>query len=957
MRLRFLDFSASQQRAKSDAPEAVDAEGEAVPHYDGLTETPQADSTEQRFALLIGNSRYPDGNFRNPVNDARGLAWALKGIGFRTTVLENADLREMQTAVVAFAESLDAAGPETVAFVYFAGHGVQHDGHNYLVPAYARIPSSRYLAALSMNTDLIFDELSRCSRRANIVVVDACRISAVTDGLPESERLMDALVRRALPRPAQIVYAASAGMGAEDGARANSPFAEALIEEIPGLLTPGRRIQDAFDNAAARVTLLTEGRQTPAMYREGILPPLTLSPEDEERLKAWSKRPKQWTARQIAIRTLAVAAIAGVLMAGVVWQSAFPETRTTWLLRAALKDPAGYDFACAAPWDGPKDRYGLTRRDWCLKLDLGARTVFGVEPATWDSVIAPAFAAGDPKAVVLMAMQSLSKALRGGLLDDAALHDASDLASRAARTDVPAGRVLPMLARYAAAGPTTTYAKLDLNFSEVSSQIRSAAKDGLLLARILTLQMEGSFQASPAEVELRSRQVEAILGEADASDPTGEAAYYGHQIFAGRAAFSSTYRDKRRADAWLARAAQKDWPAAAEDYLHLELRGAIELPPEVRNRLIDKVVAAGGPAGDFWAARRLIETGPEDAAPDIVSRLKRAAEAGYGVAIEALANQYLAPQRGGARDVRAGLALLEDGARRGGNFSRIRLGLLLIDGLSGPDGETLVEPNPEEGRRLLELADADGDIRATGYLADALRFGPLALRDVAAARRLYVKVATALPLPDLSRHARREIDTIDRAAFVNSGSENFDDPEIGSAKAPVQVLIYLTPSCVACDLMIDDSLRALTRTYLNTGEARFVLRLVAAKDQANDLDAAVLAQCFARNIRFTVVTQLITRQYEWSGLADAAERDSAFERIVGSTALTKPSLAVCLADAGNRMAVAARQTMAEQLIVGPPGRKPFAVVNGRLVVDLSEKNLEAAIRQALPSTFSGAHRP
>ena len=122
---------------------------------------------------------------------------------------------------------------------------------------------------------------------------------------------MDALVRRPLPRPAQVVYATSAGMGAEDGRHDNGPFAEALIEEIPSLLTPGRRIQDAFDDAAARVTLLTDGRQTPAMYREGIVPPLTLSREDEERLKVWSRRTKQWTARQIVARALTGVALAG----------------------------------------------------------------------------------------------------------------------------------------------------------------------------------------------------------------------------------------------------------------------------------------------------------------------------------------------------------------------------------------------------------------------------------------------------------------------------------------------------------------------------------------------------------------------------------------------------------------------------------------------------------------------
>jgi Caspase domain/Thioredoxin len=955
MRLRFLDFSASQHRSDPDAPENGDTDTKA----DRLDETDQADATEHRFALLIGNSRYPDGNFRNPVNDARGLAWALKGIGFRTTVLENADLMAMQTAVVAFAEALDAAGPETVAFVYFAGHGIQHNGHNYLVPAYARIPSSRYLPALSMSTDLIFDELSRCSRRASIVVVDACRISAVADGPPGPERLMDGLVRRALPRPAQIVYAASAGMGAEDGTRNNSPFAEALIEEIPSLLIPGRRIQDAFDDAAARVTLLTEGRQTPAMYREGILPPLTLSPEDEERLKLWSKRPKQWTAKQIAVRVLGAVLLAGLIAAGLVWHLAYPETRTAWLIKAGLKDPAAYDVTCVAPWDGPKDRYGLTRRDWCLKIGGGggAATALDLDPQIWDREVAPALAEGDPKAVVLMAMRAVLEVLNPQSSNEAAVERARQLADRAANTDVPLGKVLPLVARGAAAGPAMTLSKLDLNFATFASQIRWASDHGLLWARIATVQLDGSLYDPPPEIERRADVIEAILAEADRDDPTGQVAFFGHDLFGGRGAFSRALRDKVREDAWLARAVGKNWPPAADQYLYLDRRRSIALAPKLRERLIDAVTAAGGPSADYWTAMRMIERGSGDGGDEALLRLERAAKAGHVLATEALADRYLSRNPADAERIKSGIALLEDAATRGSNFARVRLGLLLLDGLQGAQGEVLVPPDLVEGRRLLELADADGDIRATGYLADAFRFGPLALRDLAAARQLYVKVATALPLPELSRHARREIETIDRAMFLNIGSESFDDPTIGSPSAPVEVIIYLTPSCLDCEVMVNDSLRELTRTYLSTKQARFVLRLVAATGQADDLDATVLAQCIARDGRYTFITRLIEHQSEWSGLSDIPLRDRSFERLIALMPLAIPSPQACLANADSRKAVLARQEMAERFMKPVIGRRPIAFVNGRLVEEVTVKMLDEAIRASLSQPFAGIHKP
>jgi TPR repeat protein len=926
--------------------------------HDAAEQNASETANEQpRFALLIGNGRYRHQALVNPGNDVRLLDWALKGIGFKVSVLENATLASMRTALIAFAETIDAAGPESVAMIYFAGHGIQHEGRSYLLPVEADIPSSRYLSARALAIDVIFEELSRTSRKANIVVVDACRINPFLDNDAAPERVFEGLMRQALPRPTQIVYSTSARRAAEDGARANSPFAEALVEEIPGLLTQGRRIQDAFDDTAVRVAQMTAGRQIPAMYREGILPPLTLSPRDEMRLRDWSRRPRRWTSRQIAAGLAAGIAAAAMLAAGLTWWSAYPETRATWLLRAGLKDKAAYDFTCAAPWDDVRDRFGLTRRDWCLKLDLGARTIFDFEPRTWENEVSPAFAEGDPKAVVLMAMQALARAVRGGLSDDEALKSASDLADRAARTDVPLGKVLPMLARYAGAGPTTSYAKLDLNFSEISAQIRGAARDGLLLGRILTLQLDGSYRPAAAEIERRSAAIEAVLNEADGDDATGEVAYYGHQIFAGRAAFSTAYLDKRRADSWLARAVKKHWPAAAEDYLHLELQGGIPLQPELRRRLIEAVIAAGGPAGDFWAVRRLIETGSADAGPEIVTRLQRAARAGHTAAMDLLADQYLSPAPGGTRDIKAGLALLEDAAGRGSNLARIRLGLLLIAGLGDADGGVLVEPNPEAGRRLLDRADMDGDIRATGHLADVLRAGPLVLRDPDRARQLYVKVATTLPLPNLSSHARREIDNIDRALLLKQEAGTVDEPAIGPDDAAVEVHLFIAPSCIGCDTRLHDELQATTRMFLNAGGVRFILRIVAAFDQPADVDAVLLTQCVAPALRYTVLKRLIERHGVWSQAADQQARQAAMESAIETQPLARPSVSACLADAGNRSAVAARQTMAQRLLMPPPDREPFAIVNGRIVIPLSGHRLEAVILQALPPRLLRTQRP
>ena len=959
MRLRFFSLASPEvsPTAQQDAGSEPVAPQTPVSKNPGAVSAPSAAEHEHRLALLIGNSRYRHDALINPINDVRLLDWALKGIGFKVTTLENASLSAMQTAIIAYAEALDMAGPATVAVIYYAGHGLQHEGRNYLLPIDADLPSSRYLSARAISLDNVFEELSRTTRAANVVVIDACRINPFLDGDAEPERVIEGLTRSPLPRPTQIVYSTSASKGAEDGARDNSPFAEALVEEIPGLLTPGRRIQDAFDDAAARVTLVTQGRQAPAMYREGILPPLTLTPEDERRLQDWSKRPRRWTRRQWLAGLLAGGAISAILTAAITWWTAYPETRMAWLLQAGLIDRAAYDFTCAPPWDGPKDRYGLTRRDWCLKVDLGARRILTGGPRDWDSEIAPALAQGDPKAVVLAAMLALAKAAERGFSNEAALKQATALADRAAATAVPAGKVLPLLARYAAAGPTTTFAKLNLNFGEVAAQIRAAASDGLLLARILTLQMEGSQNALPDEIERRTRDIETILTDADRDDATGEIAYYGHQIFSGRAAFSSAYRDKRRDDFWLSKAVAKNWPAAAEDYLHLDLRGSMALKTAVRDRLIDAVASAGGPARDFWIAKRLMEQSATSAQAEITTRLQQAAKAGYLVATEALADHFLSPKAGAAINVKAALDLLGEASNRGSNYARVRLALLLIDGLVDANGTVLVAPSPKEGRNLLAVADANGDIRATGYLADALRFGPLELRDEESARQLYIKVATNLPLPNLSNHARQQIDDIDRAYLLRDGSAGADDPAIGPKNAPVTVDIFVAPSCLLCETLLRDDLRTITAKFLNAGGVRFTSRIVAASDQPNDLAAATLLQCVPANARFTALTALIERQTDWSAVIDPTVRNAVWNQLLGATKLTKPSVNACLADPDNQKVIARRQDLVEKLMAPAIERKPFAFVNGSLVENLSGDRLERAIRRSLPSQFSGRHRP
>ncbi|MGD9881964.1 MAG: caspase domain-containing protein [Reyranella sp.] len=174
-----------------------------------------------------------------------------------------------------FCTRLEQAGSGAVAFFYYAGHGIQHDGTNYLLPVKAEIPSSRHLPAGALRIDEIVAELARMPRKANVIVLDACRNNPLPNMAVSSRNVTQGLAALKLPAEGMlVVYSTAAGEVAEDGDSDRSPYATALVEVLPGLLERGRRIHDVFVEAADRVRRATGGKQKPALYMHGSLPAL-----------------------------------------------------------------------------------------------------------------------------------------------------------------------------------------------------------------------------------------------------------------------------------------------------------------------------------------------------------------------------------------------------------------------------------------------------------------------------------------------------------------------------------------------------------------------------------------------------------------------------------------------------------------------------------------------------------
>ena len=213
---------------------------------------------EQRVALVIGNSGYQSVSpLDNPGSDAKLMAERLEGLGFAVTLLIDADLTSMKKGVVAFGRELRAGGKDTTGLFYYAGHGVQSFGFNYLLPVDAALSDAADLDLVAVEASSVLRQMFSASNRTNIVILDACR-----DNPFESITSFDdnGLAEMKAPTGTFLAYATAPGNVALDGDSGNSPFTSALAEEM---LVAGSPIEQVFKQVRVKVLEQTGGRQTP----------------------------------------------------------------------------------------------------------------------------------------------------------------------------------------------------------------------------------------------------------------------------------------------------------------------------------------------------------------------------------------------------------------------------------------------------------------------------------------------------------------------------------------------------------------------------------------------------------------------------------------------------------------------------------------------------------------------
>ncbi|MDD1519441.1 MULTISPECIES: caspase family protein [Bradyrhizobium] len=222
------------------------------------TRKPVADSAP-RIALVIGNARYAKlGTLANPVNDAQLMAERLRQTGFDVTLVADRDLKSLSQDVEEFAQKVKARGPSTVAVLYYAGHGVESDGVNYLVPVNADIKRRADIVPQSLPVKRLADRLAASGNALNILIVDACRDNPFPPGVSGSATL--GLVPMGAVFGVFIASATGSGKVAFDGEDGHSPYTKALADAIT---VPGERLEDVFKSVRRQVRLSTGEQQIP----------------------------------------------------------------------------------------------------------------------------------------------------------------------------------------------------------------------------------------------------------------------------------------------------------------------------------------------------------------------------------------------------------------------------------------------------------------------------------------------------------------------------------------------------------------------------------------------------------------------------------------------------------------------------------------------------------------------
>ncbi len=211
----------------------------------------------RRVAFVIGNADYTSATkLKNPINDVNSISKTLKALGFEVYTYKNLDLNNFKNSITDFENKISKG---SVSLFYFAGHGIQSNGINYLIPIDANPQYEEDFEIQCININSILKKLKKNENNANIVILDACRNNPFTT----SETTNSGLAMMSAPLGTFIAFAADANQVALDGDGNNGLFTQELLNNMK---TQGIKIEDVFKRTRKAVSEKSGGIQEPTDY-------------------------------------------------------------------------------------------------------------------------------------------------------------------------------------------------------------------------------------------------------------------------------------------------------------------------------------------------------------------------------------------------------------------------------------------------------------------------------------------------------------------------------------------------------------------------------------------------------------------------------------------------------------------------------------------------------------------
>jgi len=213
-------------------------------------------SNQKRFALIIGNSEYLTSPLKNPANDANAIGAELKRLGFDVMLYTNLSQNDMIVHIREFGDKL--ATNKGVGLFFYAGHGMQVNGENYLIPVTAKIEKEQDVELESVNLKRLMGEMDYAQNDLNIVILDACRNNPFARSFRSGGN--QGLAPTLAPTGTFIAFATAPGSVASDGAGANGLYTQELLK---ALKKDAMQIEDVFKEVRKNVLQISEKKQIP----------------------------------------------------------------------------------------------------------------------------------------------------------------------------------------------------------------------------------------------------------------------------------------------------------------------------------------------------------------------------------------------------------------------------------------------------------------------------------------------------------------------------------------------------------------------------------------------------------------------------------------------------------------------------------------------------------------------